>query len=428
MRASAQAVTSQGVIGRMLLVVAIVIVVARPLGLLLIRLKEPPVLAEIAVGIGLGPAVLGAVWPQAMHTLLPADVRGTIVAIGGVGLVLFMFLVGLEFDVGAARRQDRALVAISCGSVLLPFALGGVLAALLHETHAADNRVAFVPFALFIATALSITAFPVLARIVLDSGLEGVGPAQLALGSAALQDVAGWLLLAVSLATFTAGSAFDLVRLALELAAFLAVLVYAVRPILRRTSNQAGLAIVAAGLFASAATTQLIGLYSVLGAFAFGVIVPRRAIGRPHDGFDAMIRPLTMTVLLPMAFVLPGLSFTLDGFSASRVAEVVLIVACACIGKVVGAGVPARMVGFSRSDAVGIGVLLNTRGLVEIIVLQVGLTAGIIDRQLFSEMLIMALVTTLMTGPLVRRTRMWEQATHDRAGLGPSRVPGLCDS
>ena len=407
--------TSQEVLGRLLLVIAIVILLGRPLALLLARLDQPPVLAEIGIGIILGPAVLGAVWPQAMEALLPAEVRAALAATGGVGLVLFMFLVGLEFDLAAARRHDRVMAGISLGSVVLPFALGILLALVIHKTHAGELDVAIVPFALFIATALSITAFPVLARIVADLGLESARTAQLALGSAALQDVAGWLLLAVSLAAFTASGATELLRLVLELAAFIAVLAFVVRPVLRRSSHQAGLAIIATGLFASAATTQLIGLHSVLGAFAFGLIVPSRATGRADAGLDATIRPLTTTVLLPLAFVLPGLSITLDGLSPGRVAETALIVACACVGKVVGAGVPARIAGFSRTDAAGIGVLLNTRGLIEIIVLQVGLSAGIIDRQIFTELLVMALATTLMTGPLLRRTRYWQRTTSDPA-------------
>lgn len=398
-------------IGWLLLALAIVIAVGQLLAILLRRWHQPAALAQIVAGILLGPAILGAVWAGATDTLFPPDVRSALAAIGTVGLALFMFLVGTQFDVPLIRREDRTLGFVSAGAVCLPFALGIGVAALLLSTHDLGGEVDTLPFVLFVATALSITAFPVLAAIVEDIGMRPLRVAQLAIGSAAVQDAAGWILLTAALTAASAGSGGShLLRVLAELVAFLAVIVLVVRPLAARfvadsdgLVRPAAVPVIASGLLASAATTELMGLHAVLGAFAFGVVIPRGTHGELIPRIDAVFRPLTVAVLLPVTFVLPGLTFSLSGLSFQRVAEVLLIIACACVGKIAGGSIPALIRGAPRREALILGVLLNTRGLVELVVLQVGYDAGIIDRQIFSELLVMALVTTFATVPLVRR-------------------------
>jgi K+:H+ antiporter len=395
-------------LAQMLLVVALVLALGRALSIPARRLGQPVVLAEIIAGIVLGPAVLGGLWPGSTHALFPTDVREALSVVGGLGLVLFMFLVGLDFDPAILRRHDRLVAKVSAGALLVPFVLGLGVAAVLARSYPVPAGVTHVGFDLFIATALSITAFPVLARIVDERGLGELHVAQVSLAAAAVQDVAGWMLLTVALTAAAGTGAGTSFRIVLELAAFLVVLVCVVRPGLRFVLARLGpdgtphaLAIVLVALFASAATTEGIGLHSVLGAFALGVVVPRREMTDLVPRLDAAIRPLTIAVLLPVYFLLPGLTFTLSGLGWETVGVVLLVVAAACIGKLAGGGLAARLGGLPRSEAWTIGVLLNTRGLVELIVLQIGFQAGIIDREVFSVLLVMALTTTLMTGPLL---------------------------
>lgn len=407
------ATLTQGQIaGRLLLDVAIVIVTARLCGLLLRAVHQPPVLGEIIGGIVLGPSVLGMIPGDPSRDLFPPEVRAGLTAIGGIGLVLFMFVVGLEFELTKVRRHKRTVIGVSAGSVALPFACGIGLAAVLYDSHSSvgSSSVSFVPFALFIATALSITAFPVLARILLERGWQQTRLGAVAIACAAVQDGVGWLLLAVSLVAFEAHGVGPLIRVVLETAAFIGVLVTVVRPLLRvvlRRLSPGGelsvnvVAVAAVGLLASAGTTQLIGLQSVLGAFAFGVAFPRRENPRFAKSISRALRPTTMAVLLPIYFLASGLNVNLGGLDSRAPIELVLIFACACVGKLLGTTLGARAVGLRGDDAYRLAALMNARGLIELIVLNVGLTADVLDRQLFTEFVVMAVVTTMMTGPLL---------------------------
>jgi Kef-type K+ transport system membrane component KefB len=404
-------VTPDELLGRLLVDIAIVVVVARLLAVVLRRLHEPPVMAEILAGIALGPTLLGALPGDLSSQLFPTEVKSALSAVGGIGLVLFMFLIGLELNLGSIRRHRRVVPAISLGALALPLAIGAGLALVLFGSHDVVNghHVPLVPFVLFIATALSITAFPVLARILVDRGLDSTPIGSIALAVAAVQDTVGWVLLAVALAVHSGGGSSEVVRVGAEAAAFVAVMLGVVRPLLRRfvvdrhTEGPVSIdviAIVVAGLVASAGATQLIGLHSVLGAFFFGVIFPRRQRPEVAVGIESALRPATMAVL-PIYFLVPGLNVDVGGIGGSGFAEIVLITACACTAKLVGAGFGARAAGMERREATMMGVLMNTRGLVELIVLNVALTAGILDTRLYSELVVMALVTTLMAPPLL---------------------------
>lgn len=397
----------------LLLDIAIIVAVAYGCGRLLLRMGQPQVLGEIIGGIALGPTLLGALPGDPSGLLFTEDMRQALAAIGALGLVLFMFLAGLGLNTQTVRRHDRTLAAVSLGAILLPFVLGIGLAALLYGSHDTvdGQHVRFAPFALFIATALSITAFPVLVRIVTDRGMRGTVVGELSIASAALQDAAGWLLLAVALAAHAGGAAMDVLGVVLLGLAFTAVLVLVLRPLMRRACERTApgdelpastMVWAFTGLAVCAATTQAIGLHSVFGAFAFGVAFPRSA---PHviDGLHRMLTPLTMVVLLPVYFLGPGLALNLRMLDGQAIWQFAAAMVCACTGKFVGTFVMARLTGFRRREAGTLGVLLNTRGLIELVVLTVGLNAGVLDQTLFGVLVLMAICTTLATAPLLDR-------------------------
>ncbi len=425
--------TDDGV-GLLLVGIALVIGSTRVAAILLVRFGQPPVIAEIIAGIALGPTLLGALPGDPSSALFTPEVRDAMAAIGTVGLVVFVFLIGLELDGRQVRQHERVVAAISAGGVVVPFALGLGLAVSLHDGHrfVGGEEVPLLPFALFLATAMSITAFPVLTRIVVDRGLERTPLGQVATASAAVQDLAGWLLLAVSLAALTGDGASDLLLTVAESVVFVAVAMLVVKPALRRwlARRQPGaevrmetVAVALALLAACSGATQLIGLHAVLGAFVAGLAFPRerRDLVVP---LRQALAPITLGALLPIFFVGPGLATDFGTVGQSGGWEVLAIIGCACAGKLVGVIVPARATGASTADAAALGVLLNTRGLMELIVLNVGLTAGLLDQGLFSSMVLMTLVTTMMTGPLLdllarrRASPLWEVSPAPRASPG----------
>jgi Kef-type K+ transport system membrane component KefB len=406
-------------IGRLLVDIGVIVLVAQAAGFVLERLHQPAVLGEIIGGIALGPTLLGAFPGNPSNALFTTDVQPPLNAIGNVGLVLFMFVAGLELEQGAVRGRDRTLLAVSGCAIALPFGLGLGIASALYPYHqfVAGHRVGFVPFAMFLATALSITAFPVLVRIVHDRGMRDTPVGQLAIASAAVQDVAGWMLLAASLAALRDGNPAHLARIVVEAAAFGLVLVVAARPALRWLLRHAdseplrleALALVVALLAGCAAVTQLIGLHSVIGAFALGVAFPRGKGGRAIGRLRETLGPVTMTVLLPVYFLVPGLRANLRGIDEQSLWQFAAILACACAGKLAGSWVPARLTGLTSREAGALGALLNARGLIELVVLTVGLSNGILDQGLFSVLVLVAVVTTLLTGPLLTLVQGWPE-------------------
>ncbi len=405
------ALSPDELLGRALLAVAVVVAATRLLAPGLRRVGQPEVLAPVLAGILLGPVLLGAVAGDAMAWLFPAGVRGALSAVGGLGLVLFLFLMGLRVDLPAVRGGGSRLAAITAGSVVLPFVLG-VLAAVTVLAGRAPSGVGGLAFAVVVGTALSVTALPVLARILDERSLTETPVGQLVLASASLQDAVAWLLLAVSLALASSGVGGLLLAVG-GAAALVALLVLVVRPLVRGPlrarlvdvdgPDGAALGLVAAGLLGCAALTQLTGLHAALGALAFGVAFPRSVLGDLHAGLERALGPVTRGVLLPTYFLVPGLSFSLHGLGGGSVPTILALLACATGGKLLGAGVPALLSGVPRRPAATIAVLMNTRGLVELIVLGVALQAGVIDARLYSELALVALITTAMTGPLLGR-------------------------
>lgn len=380
---------------------------------LLRRFGQPPVIGEIAMGIVLGPSLLGWLWPEAQHWLFPESVLPYTSVLGQLGLLGFMFLVGLELDLGALRGSSRTAVAVSQAGMLVPLGLGALLALPLYSRLAPDG-VGFVPFALFMAVAMSVTAFPVLARILVDRGLYGTPLGALAMACAAVDDVAAWCLLALVVALTAAGSPFDALSAAGLTVAFGVAMVLVVRPLLARwaargradrANDGVVLVLLFSGLCLSALATDLIGVHTLFGAFLFGVATPRGH--RRVEASAARLRAVVVPVLLPLFFVHTGLSTEIGALAADPAQWLWTgaLLAVAVLGKWGGAAGAARMCGQPWREAMSIGALMNCRGLTELVVLTIGLELGVIGPDLFTMLVLVALITTALTAPAVSHFR-----------------------
>ncbi|HEY8501287.1 MAG TPA: cation:proton antiporter [Solirubrobacterales bacterium] len=412
-----------------LLDVALVLVLVRLLAGVLARLGQPPVMAEILAGIALGPSIFGALAPAASASLFSVEATQMLSAIGSLGLVVFMFFVGLEVDYGTARAHRRTVGWVALGSLLAPLACGVVLGLSLYPAHAtvAGEQVPKVAFVLFVCVALAVTAFPVLARILHDHGLDGTRLGTIAMSVAAVHDVSGWLLLALALAAASGDTPLTVLWTALAVAGLAIGLLKLARPLLRRRlagadlerGAPAELAVVLVLLLLCAGFTEAIGLHAVIGAFLFGVAFPRDAGTEVVASLRRALLPLTLALLLPIYFLGPGLNFDLGTLGAGGLAGIALIVVVSCAATLVGTAAGASYAGLSRRDAGILGVLLNTRGLVELIILNIGFTAGVLGQALYSEFVVMALLTTLLTSPILRlamrsaRGELWQRALAD---------------
>lgn len=390
--------------------VAIVLIVGHLFGRLARRLGQPVVIGEIIAGITLGPSLLGLFPGNLPAVLFPAAARPYLSAISQVGLLLFMFLIGWEFDRRLMARRKSLTLSVSLCSIVIAFGLGAGLAVVLYSRHAtvSGKHVSPLAFALFMGAAMAITAFPVLARILRDRGLSNTETGMLALASAAIDDVLAWCILAVVAAIATARDATDLIQVVWLSALYVAVMAFAVRPALawlvRRTGGRSYqlAAVTAAGVFLSAYATTWIGIHAIFGAFAFGFVMPREPAAALIEHVRKPFENVGL-VLLPVFFIVTGLSVDIGGLTLTNVVELVAIVLLACVGKMAGATIPALAFGLPWRDARRLGILMNTRGLTELIVLNVGVSLGVLDGQMFTMMVIMALVTTAMAGPLLPR-------------------------
>jgi Kef-type K+ transport system membrane component KefB len=414
--------------------VAIIIVLARLLGTAAKLLGQPPVLGEILAGILLGPTFFHGTITNA---LFPKSLISPLTALADIGLVLFMFVVGYELDLRLIRGRERVAVGVSAGSVVLPLGLGAALGVWLAHR----NHLHHVPtFALFIGTAMAATAFPVLARILTDRGLHRTSIGGIALASAAIADVLAWTLLAVVVA-LAGSSAQWKVLLAIP---YVAVMFLVVRPLLRQLSRfylQAGrltpniLATVLAGLLLSGYATNWMGLHFIFGAFLFGVVMPREDVAGLREEILGRLEQISVLVLLPIYFVVSGLSINLSTIGHSGLVELGAILVVAIVGKLVGSYLGAVSTGVGGRNAGVIATLMNTRGLTELVILGVGLQLHILNNELYALMVVMALVTTAMSGPLLKviypdRVMQRDLAAADRAQLagGPAyRILVLVD-
>ncbi|MFD6419967.1 cation:proton antiporter [Streptomyces sp. NPDC060194] len=392
------------------LVAVPVAILACQLGATLVkRLGQPAVIGEITMGILLGPSLLGWLWPAAQQWLFPESVLAYTAVLGQLGLLGFMFLVGLELDLGSLRGSSRTAVAVSQAGILVPLTLGALLALPLYDRFAPDG-VAFAPFALFVAVAMAITAFPVLARILVDRGLYGTPLGALAMTCAAVDDVAAWCLLALVVALSTAGSPFDALTAAGLTVVFGALMILVVRPLLarlaaggrsERANDGVVMVLLFSGLCVSALATDLIGVHTLFGAFLFGVATPRGH--RRVEASAARLRAVVVPVLLPLFFVHTGLSTEIGLLVGDPVQLLWLLalLAVAVLGKWGGATGAARLCGQSWRQSMSIGALMNCRGLTELVVLSIGLHLGVIGPALFTLLVLVALITTAITSPAV---------------------------
>jgi K+:H+ antiporter len=403
---------SDTIAGLVLVDLALVILLGRMLAPLASRLGQPPVMAEIFVGIALGPSLFGALAPGAAAALFPPEATQMLAAIGSIGLVLFMFFVGLELDLGATLREGRVVSFTAFGAIAAPAVCGAILGGALYASHssALAGPVSHAGFVLFICVAVSISAFPVLARILHEHGISSSRLGRAAMSTAAVNDLVGWLLLIIALAVATGGTpAIVLAQLA-GVVVLVLVLVLVVQPLLRLgleggrpdPESHSRLAFVLAILTASAGFTQLIGLHAVIGAFLFGAAFPSDLRPRFLAFFRKFLLPMTMSLLLPIYFLGPGLNFDLGALEPGGGVEIALIVAVAFGGKLLGTLAGARSAGMPLSESTLLGILLNTRGLMELVVLNIGFTEGLLDKALYSEFLVMALLATLLTSPILR--------------------------
>lgn len=392
-----------------LLIQFIVIIAAtRIVGGLFSRFGQPAVIGEMLAGILLGPSLLGWLSPGAFTFIFPKESLGLLQLFSQIGVCLFMFVVGLELDVSNLRRRAQTAIVVSHSSIMVPFLLGSAAALLLYRHYSAPGT-SFVSFALFMGIAMSITAFPVLARILGDRGLTQTPLGVTALTCAAVDDASAWAILAFIVAIAKAtGLIPTLVNLGL-LIVYVLVMIFAVRPVLarlltvERLKSRGALGAIAAILLvmtASALATQAIGIHALFGAFLAGAVMPRDKAF--HEYLSVRLENFSTVFLLPLFFAFSGLRTQVnvlnDAGSWLVVGGIVLV---AVTGKIAGSMIPARLTGMSWRESFQLGALMNTRGLVELIALNIGYDLGILPPRIFSMLVLMALVTTFMTGPLL---------------------------
>jgi Kef-type K+ transport system membrane component KefB len=387
-----------------LLALSAVIALGRVLGKAFTYVGQPPVIGEVVAGILLGPSLLGRVSPEGMDFLLPKDSAPHLGVIAQLGAILYMFIVGLELNTGQLKAIAGSVFAVSHVSIVLPFVLGAALALWLYPA-LSNEAVPFTSFALFVGVAMAITAFPVLARILTDRGLARTTLGVTALGAAAVGDVTAWCLLALVVGVAKAQVGAALLVL-LWSALFVAGMLLVVRPLVAAYVRRHGdvppargtIAVVIIGVLLAALTTEAIGVHAVFGAFLFGVLIPHdsrlaRDIGRK-------LYDVVTVLLLPAFFAFTGLRTQIGLVSTgAEWAMCAAIVVVATVGKFGGALLAARATGQSWREAAAVGSLMNTRGLMELIVLNIGLDLGVISPTLFAMMVVMALATTMATAP-----------------------------
>ena len=392
-------------LSRLLLQIVVIVVAARLVGTLFRRMGQPAVIGEMLAGILLGPSLLGLLFPDALGFLFPAASLGTLKLLSQVGVILFMFLVGMDLDLRHLREKAHAAVMVSHASILLPMLLGVGLALFLYASQAPAG-VAFTSFALFMGIAMSITAFPVLARILEERNMTKTPLGTTSIACAAVDDVTAWCLLAVVVAIARSnGIAPALLTIGLALL-FVGFMLLIVRPWVDRnlTNTRFNSKTIMAGTvvfaFAAAWVTEVIGIHALFGAFLAGVVAPPQKAFR--EGLRERLEVLVTVLLLPLFFAFTGLRTQIGLLNDATSWLICLaVIAVAIVGKLGGSTLAARWTGMSWRDSFSIGALMNTRGLMELIVLNIGYDLGILSGKVFSVMVIMALVTTFMTGPLL---------------------------
>jgi len=397
--------------------IAVILLFCRLVGALAARLGQPQVVAEMLAGVLLGPSLFGLVWPEAQHWLFPWDrtqtVRDTqsyLFPASQLGLALYMFAVGMEFRVDIVRKRLKSSIAVSVAGMVTPFVLGvGLAWVFFHYTELFPRKTSLMEAMLFLGASMCITAFPMLARIIHLKKLTGTTMGTVALGAGALDDATAWCLLAVVLASFDRNWTHAWFNIGGG-AVYVMIALLLIRPLLERAKSllvkndaltEAGLVVGLALMALGAWFTDLIGLHAVFGAFVMGAAMPRGVMTRDLIG---RIQPLTVALLLPLFFTYSGLNTKIGLLNTAflwLMCGAVLV--AAVLGKGVACWLAARATGISNREALGIGTLMNARGLMELIIINIGLQRGIISEGLFAVLVIMAVITTLMASPIFER-------------------------
>ena len=386
--------------------IIIILIAVRIFGWICKKIGQPTVVGEIIAGIVLGPSLLGLYFPEISEFVFPVSSLPNIQLLSQIGLVLFMFIIGMELDLKVIKNRAHDAVVISHASIIFPFALGVVLSLFIYE-HFTHNHISFLAFSLFMGIAMSITAFPVLARIVHERGINKTPIGSVVITCAAVDDITAWCLLAGVIAVVKAGTATSALFVILAAIIYVLIMFYVVRPFLKRIADlqtsknfisKSTIGIFFIMLFLSAYTTELIGIHALFGAFLMGVIIP------PNINFRKLfidkIEDVSLVLLLPLFFVYTGLRTQIGLLNDSYLWTVCLaIIMVAVIGKFVGGALTARFVGQNWRNSLIVGALMNTRGLMELVVLNIGYDLGVLTPEVFAMMVVMALVTTFMTSP-----------------------------
>lgn len=386
----------------LLIQIITILIMARVFGWICKRIGQPTVIGEVIAGIILGPSFLGTYLPDVSGALFPAKSLPNLNSVSQVGLVVFMFIVGMELDLGSLRKKAVDMLIISHASIVIPFVSGMTLAYFIYNEFA-PTGIPFSSFGLFMGIAMSVTALPVLARIVQEKGMSKTKMGMMAISCAAADDITAWCLLSAVIAIVKAGSfTSSLFTIALSVT-YVIIMVKLVQPLLKRISRDAPLSKQMIGIYLivlviSSYSTEIIGIHALFGGFMAGLIMPgdmkfrEMVIGRLED--------LTLLLLLPIFFVFTGLRTEIGLLSTTNLWLLTLaIIGVAIFGKFFGTTVAAKVVGLNWKDSLTIGVLMNTRGLMELIVLNIGYDLGVLTPQVFTMLIIMAIVTTCITGP-----------------------------
>lgn len=402
----------------LLLQILTILFTARLLSMLMVKIGQPTVIGEILAGILLGPSLLGWLFPSFSHFLFAAQNLPPLQFLSQIGLILFMFVVGMELDLRTLAKTAKEAIIISHASIVFPYFLGVGLAYFLYKEFAPDT-IGFLPFALFMGISMSITAFPVLARIVQERGLTKVPLGTIVMACAAADDATAWCILAVVIAIVKAGSIGGALLTIVFSVVYVLVMIYGVKPFLERLAyrhftresiNKTVIAFIFLVLISSAYLSELIGIHALFGAFIAGVIIPSNMEFR-HLLANKM-EDVALVLLLPLFFVLTGLRTEIGLLNQANLWLLCGgIIAVAVAGKFLGSALTARWVGQSWKDSFIIGALMNTRGLMELVVLNIGYDLKILTPTIFSMMVLMALSTTFMTGPALNLIEFIAQKT-----------------
>lgn len=394
--------------------IAVILLVCRFVGVVAARLGQPQVVAEMIAGVLLGPSLFGLLWPEAQQALFPwdltqgsRDTQSYLFPASQLGLALYMFIVGMEFRIDVVQSNLKASIAVSAAGMVVPFFLGALLAYFLfRHSDLFPEKTSLQEAMLFLGASMCITAFPMLARIIHFKNLAGTRMGTVAIGAGAIDDASAWCLLAFVLASFDQDPTRAVWNIAGGLGYLCTVLIL-VRPLMSQFQawlvdesglTDSGLVVAIAAMAMGACFTDWIGLHAVFGAFIMGAAMPRGVIVRD---LIARIQPLTVALLLPLFFTYSGLNTKIGLLNSWWLWGVcALVLVAAMVGKGVACWLAARMSGLGNKEAIGIGALMNARGLMELIIINIGLERGVISEGIFATLVIMAVITTLMASPI----------------------------